>query len=142
MNLENSVLKLAEKIGSDLKGAYGYFPVWAEKSSSLVSNSFEWSFGSGGTIISLMGTPLVIEAELIGLSLSLRGKKTCTVEAVKNGKLTARRVSTNKSFKSAIEFTDKPIVFKPADALNFKTIKGAYASGGGVVCAWFRYKLF
>lgn len=112
------------------------FPIWAEESSGLNSNSFEWSYGNGDDSQAPFGVPLPINCELFAVGIALFDG-TAEVEVYKNGFATGATSGVG-SAGSTVNTLPTPISFSAGDNVNFRTLATAGAGSGGKAVAWFR----
>ena len=126
---------------TDLTGLYGIFTIWAEENADTNNGAFEWSYGNGNETPSGMGVIFPMPCELFALGLATEGTSTNEVEARKNANSTGKSVTVTNAKNDITVFSDDVVAYDVNDIFGVRTITGSTASNGGLVCAWFRYRL-
>lgn len=136
INTDSTVVNgiINQKLEDSLKGTI--FPIWAEESAALNSNSFEWSYGNGDDAQANFGIAIPVECELFAVGLTLFDG-TAEVEVYQNGLGTGATTGTG-GVGTTINTLATPIAFHPGDNLNFRTLNTSGAGNGGKVVAWMR----
>lgn len=112
------------------------FPIWAEESSVLANNAFQWSYGNGDGAVVTQGIPIAIGGQIFAIGTSLVGATNTTISVLVNG----TNVATSTAYTgtgSAITNLVIPINVSAGDLINFQTIVAGGAAEGKVV-AWVR----
>lgn len=112
------------------------FPIWAEESGGLNTNSFEWAYGNGDDSQAAFGVPLPVDCELFAVGIALFDG-AAEVEVYKNGVATGG-TSGLGTVGSTVNTLTSPISFSAGDNVNFRTVSAAGANAGGKAVAWFR----
>ena len=113
------------------------FPIWAERSSALANNSFQWAYGNGDASQASFGIIIPVDCELFAVGLTCF-TGSAEVEVYKNGAATTLRSGT--ASPNAINTGITPLEFSNGDIINFRTVTASGASSGGKAVAWFRVR--
>ena len=131
---------------SDISGRptlYSIFPIWAEESADVGTNTAggsQWAFGNGNNSPRGTGVCVPFACELFALTISMERAETVTVEAEVNAISTGLSVSATAEKSAVAGFEATPFLLSAGEVLGFRTLAPARAasSDGAVVTAWLR----
>ncbi|MEM6966917.1 MAG: hypothetical protein AAF573_19285, partial [Bacteroidota bacterium] len=128
-------------VPSSTNNGFTIFSVWAEESSALGANQYEWAFGNGDNTPNGDGIVIPVDCELFAMSLNHEGGANTVVQAIKNtdATLTAYQVQNTGTENGHITF-GTPLTFVAGDVINFRTISSSSGGASGRVSAWFRIR--
>jgi len=121
---------------SSASGNFSIFPIWAEESGALASNSTQWSYGNGAT--GTIGIVLPVDAEAFAMTLEADVVGTSvSIELMQND---LPVVST--LFVGSRDFVnlDTPIQFVAGQQVGFRTDVEIGAYSDVRVAVWFRIR--
>lgn len=129
-------LRVTEIIQTSFDSVNGtIFPIWAERSSALGNNNFEWAYGNGDASQASFGIIIPTDCELFAVGLTVFSG-SAEVEVYKNG--IAISLLSGTASPNTINTSITPLKFSKGDVVNFQTITASGASDGGKAVAWFR----
>ena len=116
---------------------YSYFAIWAEETTNLITNNFQFSFGNGNPTTDGSGIVLPFNCDLIAMSASFEVAGTATI-VVRRNSSSPQNIILQNSRHGYNDFEANPVACTAGDIINFQTTFVTGQVHGVVVTAWFR----
>ena len=113
------------------------FGIWAERSSLLTTNSFQWAYGNGDASQAGFGIVIPMDCELFAVGLTVFDGNA-EIEVYINGSATGKKSGTANSTTAALNQLDTVLKVKAGDVINFRNLVTSGANSGGKAVAWFK----